>query len=574
MLNHQEKNGSFKDSVFITSLVISCLDQENIEVRSKAFNWLLSKKNKDFSFDSNLSINFYALIALFKHDSSLFDGNLLAKTLKTLILAESKEGGPYKDDNGVDLGTNAIIAYFLSLQDVDLPNMQNFFSDFVKKRNFDSKLIKNKYFIIYLISKCLKKEKKALISYLLEEKNASQDALSSLLILNSLIDLGCNFLDLTDEINLIKKQEIDSTSIFITNNGEVVNNSAYLANIFYLELISKKNKEIKKDFLLEKEKTILFSTLELAKKRFKDLPQDIAEIALNRIKKTIKDNKDKQMSLMAYYTKKSLGKNGQKISDQLIAEINLANIFFWTAFVIYDDFWDEDEEQDPKLLPIANFYARHYIEYFSSLFPKETMFNTFFQKLMDKLDAANTWENMHCRAKVIDSKLIIPEKLPNYGNYDLKFYPSSGHILGSVALFCFLGYYNEVRPLIAYFKHYLIAMQINDDVHDLEEDLRRGHLSTVVTLTINDFKEKYPYKKEIDLNNDLKEIKEIFWFKTVRNASEIAIYHTKKSREALKSISVIKNYAPLGHYIDIVENVAKSTLNEQVKSIDFLKTFK
>ncbi len=193
---------------------------------------------------------------------------------------------------------------------------------------------------------------------------------------------------------------------------------------------------------------------------------------------------------------------------------------------------------------------------------------------MDKLDAANTWENIHCRAKIIESKLIIPETLPDYGDYSLKFYPSSGHIFGSVAIFCALGYYSAVKPLITYFKHYLIAMQINDDAHDLEEDLRRGHLSTVATLVIKDFKEKYPLKKEIDLNNDLKEIKQIFWFKTVKDAVEIAIYHTQKSREALKSITILEDCAPLEHYINIVENVAKNTLIEQKKSIDFLKNFK
>lgn len=574
MINYQEENGSFKDSIFITSLIISCLNQENSEIKDKALNWLLSKKDKNFVFDSNLGINFYALIALFKHDPSIIDGSALAKILKTLISAEIKEGGPYKDDNGIDLGTNAIIAYFLSLHDVDLPNMQDFFNNCIKNKNFESKLIKNKHFIIYLISKFLKKEKTNLINYLLKEKNSSQDALNSLLILNSLIDLDYNQLDLIHEINLIKKQTINSSSVFLVNNKEIINNSASLANAFYLELINRINRKVEKDFFSEKEKSILCLTLELAKKRFKDLPQEISEIALNRIKKTITDNKDKQMSLMAYCTKEALGKNGYKISNQMLAEINLANIFFWTAFVIYDDFWDEDEARDPKLLPIANLYARHYNEYFSSLFPKEMMFNTFFQKLMDKLDTANTWENVHCRAKIIRSKLMIPENLPDYGNYELKFYPSSGHVLGSAALFCLLGYYDEIKPLITFFKHYLISMQINDDVHDLEEDLRRGHLSTAVTLVINDFKEKYPQKKEIDLNNDLEEIKQIFWFKTVKDASEIAIYHTTKSREALKSIAIIENYAPLEHYINIVENVAKNTLNEQKKSIDFLKTFK
>ncbi|HOI60208.1 MAG TPA: hypothetical protein PKU93_02670 [Candidatus Pacearchaeota archaeon] len=569
MFDSQEKNGSFANSILLTSIIASCLDKENSKIREGAIKWLLSQ-NKDFVFSTNLGINFYALIAIFKNDSSIINGSILAKILKTLISVETKEGGPYT----TDIGINTIVAYFLSLQEVYLPNIQKLLHDCVNSKNFESDFIRNKYFIIYLISKSLKDKKQTLVSYLLKEKNCSKDALDSLLILNSLLDLGCKTLNLTKEIELLKKQNIDRTSIFCIDSKETILNSPSLANAFYLELINKKKKQAKVSFFTQNEKSIINLTLKLAEKKFESLPQEIAEIALNRIKKTIKDNKDKQMSLMAYYTREALGKKGYKISDQMIAEISLTNILFWTAFVIYDDFWDEDECKDPKLLPIANLYARHYVDYFSSLFPEKIMFNNFFHKLMDKLDAANTWENIHCRAKIIESKLIIPETLPDYGDYSLKFYPSSGHIFGSVAIFCALGYYSEVKPLITYFKHYLIAMQINDDAHDLEEDLGRGHLSTVAALVIKDFKEKYPLKKEIDLNNDLKEIKQIFWFKTVKDAAEIAIYHTQKSREALKSITILEDCAPLEHYINIVENVAKNTLIEQKKSIDFLKNFK
>ena len=57
------------------------------------------------------------------------------------------------------------------------------------------------------------------------------------------------------------------------------------------------------------------------------------------------------MSLMSFYTKEAFGKKGEKISDDIVAEMGLANIFFWTAFIIYDDFWDEDEEAQPRKLP-------------------------------------------------------------------------------------------------------------------------------------------------------------------------------------------------------------------------------
>jgi hypothetical protein len=157
-----------------------------------------------------------------------------------------------------------------------------------------------------------------------------------------------------------------------------------------------------------------------AQERFVGFSPDMKNSALSQVERTMRGNRDKQMSLMAYYTKKALGKRGESFSDEFIAQMGLANIFFWTAFIIYDDFWDEDEAAQPKILPTANLFARHYTDFFSSLLPPETKFRDFFHELMDRLDEANTWETIHCRTKVNNGKFFIPEKLPDYGEYELK----------------------------------------------------------------------------------------------------------------------------------------------------------
>lgn len=541
LLKNQNTNGSFNDSLLLTGLILSCLGDEASLIKDKALKWLLSKKDDNWMFDNNLGINFIVLSAIFKCNPSIIDGIALAKILEILISYEIKEGGPYTND----LGINAAIGYFLSLQEVDLPNLEDLITKHISQKDFKSELFENKYLTIYLISKFIK-NKQLLINYLKKEE-PEHNILNNALILSSFANLGCDI-----EKNLKIKEGQDNDSL--------------LSMALLLKLNQKERKE---SLFNKKEELVINKILELAKQRFSDLGEEMADIAFNEIVKTIKRNKDKQMSLMPYYTKEALGKKGLKISDKTVVEMGLANIFFWTAFIIYDDFWDEDEAQDPKILPTANLFARHYVDYFSSL-PK---FNKFFHNLMDKLDAANTWETMHCRARIEKSKLIIPQKLPQYDNYELKFHPSSGHILSSVAMFYSLGYgenSKEVKNLISYFKNYLIAMQINDDVHDFEEDLKRGHLSTTIVMLLEDLE---PNQMQIDLINDLEKLKRMFWFKTVIKASEKAIYHTEKAREALKNIGIIENFAPLEHYIDITENVAKRTLEEQSKSVHFLNNF-
>jgi hypothetical protein len=258
--------------------------------------------------------------------------------------------------------------------------------------------------------------------------------------------------------------------------------------------------------------------------RFKNINPEFKKIAKKAINQTIEKNKDRQMSLMPYYFKQALGKKGKKISDSLIAKLGLANTFFWTAFIIYDDFWDEDEKAAPKLLPVANLLARSYIDLFNKITNSDSQFNLFFTDLMDKLDSANTWETLHCRTKVREDIFYIPQRLTDYKDYTKKFEPASGHILGCISLMLILKYKingPEINNLISYFKNYLIAMQINDDAHDLQEDLKRGHLSTVVVMFLRDWQKKYPNQKTINLKNDSEKIQQLFWFTTVKKSCRL-----------------------------------------------------
>lgn len=355
------------------------------------------------------------------------------------------------------------------------------------------------------------------------------------------------------------------------NLEKIIKKPESLAYKILIKFYKKVNlKKIKND---KAEKIISKKILIEAKKRFKHLEPGFRTIALEEINRTLKKNKDKQMSLISYYFKLALGGTGKNISEDFVIQAGLANIFYWTAFIIYDDFWDEDDKAIPRILPAANLYARHYTDFYS----QDPKFRVFFHGLMDKLDAANTWETVYCRTKVINSKFVIPDKLPDYGNYDFKFYPAAGQILGPMAMLIKTGFSlnsREAKNLTNYFKNYLIAMQINDDAHDYIEDMERGHLSTVVVTLLKDWQEKYPELKEIDLVADLKKLQELFWFKTIKTACKLAITYTTRSREALDKLHFLEDSAPLAHFINIAENVAKTALDEQQKSLDFLSEFK
>ncbi len=515
----QQKDGGFLDSaglpsVIYTALILSCLNHcretaETKDIKEKAAGFLLSQKDENWKFGGDTLNTFCILAALAEYDKELIDGAAIAKILNGFVNLEVQEGGPYYSQSAtgdiekvIDPATNASIARFLKLLDVELPNLESFHG-------------------------------------ILDTTSKIADVLHLVLVLALSAAISLEELNVTEQLS--KKRH---------------------------------DKEAGKIHFDDAEQRMMDKIMEAAEKRFSGLPAEMKNLAMHSIKKTINGNRDKQMSLIAYYAKQALGKKVEKISDALVAEMGLANIFFWTAFIIYDDFWDEDEAADPRILPIANLYARSYIDFFDSVLPESTGFRKFFHDLMDDLDAANNWETIHCRAEVRGSKFIVPENLPDYGDYEFKYRPASGNILGPVAILVSMGYglnSSEVKNLISYFRNYLIAMQINDDAHDWEEDMKRGHLSTVVVMLLKDSGWS---KKEIDLETDLLELKKVFWFKTIAKIAQTAINYTEKSRECLRSMTVLENPAMLERFIDLTEGVAKKALKEQKESVNFLRTYK
>lgn len=587
LINHQQEDGSFLDSkgtksVLSTALILSCLNNlketvELKEIKQKAANFLLSQKDNDWLFSENIGADFCALSALMKYNPEIIDGRAIAKILMVLTSVETKEGGPYYSYFGkekertpkrVDLGVNSEVAYFLSLQNVELPELNNLIEAAIESGDFKSEFWTSDYPVIYLISKFYKGGKKQkMIDFILsrEESGKWEDPLNTALAASSLLNLNYPVEKLEKEMNYLKNCDIGSFTLDIA---------------FYLETLDRvdsagraEKPAFDRKFTADEEK-IYNLIIKIAQQRFSSLSGKIKDYAMEEIKKVIKGNPDKQMTFMSYYFKKALGKKGERISTEMVAKLGLANIFFWTAFIIYDDFIDE--EGDPKIISTANLYARDFTTLFNTLFSPKSDFNRFFRKLMDKLDEANTWEAVNCRAKVNGTKIEIPQNIPDYGNYEVAYQPASAHILGPVEMLFYLGYKEnspEVQNLISYFKNYLIAMQLNDDMHDWEEDLRRGHLSTVVVMLLKDYKEAKPDKREIDMEKDLAELQKIFWFKTIVKAAEITVQHTEKSRQALESMTILEDLSPLERFIEITEGAAKKALREQKATSDFLKTY-
>lgn len=596
----QRTDGGFEDfsgreamaanSLLLLFLLEKNEDEKILSIRKKSADFLLRYKSDDWVFSKDLGFNFLVLYALSEYDKEIFSGEALAKILLTLTEAEEKIGGPYLSvvdgEQKVDLFANIVIAGFLNNFEVQLSNLEEFFSKVFELQNFYSDQATD-LLNIYFLSKFYKGSG---IKKIIEKIFASRgddgfwsDASADMLVFCSLINFGCLpdkeseekyfsevFLSSDLFLPFIHLKEINNADRVF---GQIINSSLFLNITSKLAEDEKKSKENSEEN--REEEKMVDKILSLNKKRFSLLPDYFRNFANEQIEEVAKRNSDRQMLLMPYYFRSALGGKGEIFSDDFVAELGLHNAFFWTAFIIYDDFIDQ--EGDPKLISTANIYAREFTGFFRSIFPADKKFDDFFSCLMDKLDAANTWEALYCRIKVKDEKIIIPENLPDYKDYEVAYEPASAHILGSVAMLYKMGFSLEsceVKNLIEYFRHYLIAMQFNDDIYDWEEDLRRGQISTAVCALLNDWKKENPEKNEIDFKKDISEIRKIFCFSTMEKLSSEAIKHTQESQKALDKMDFLENKAPLEKFINLTQNASQKAFLEQKKTRDFLDNFK
>lgn len=642
----QRKNGSFLSlsssnprdftgakkyhTIFPAFLVLSCLSglKETSNVRTikrKAAAFLLAQKSEHWSFNywaretkeakqmpypDDLDDTFCALSALFQYKPELIDGSAMAKIVTLLTAVEEKEGGPYrtwlvppdakKVWKDVDLVANSNIAYFLSLEDISLPNLTAFVESVIDASSYTSPYYPSEYPVIYFISRFYRgKKTKKIKDFLLSKRHASGkwvNPLNTALAVNSLLNLGTPPDKLDKSIAyLAKTQAPDSWEPYTLCVDPEIDGKRHYAGssvvtaALCLEAMAQYLQSVKRQSQKRgvgrsaKESSDLSSVYnevaEKARRRFFILGGDIKRQALGVLKATLKRDKDKQIVLMPYFFKVSLGKNGKSVSDDLLIQLGLANLYGWIAYTIYDDFFDD--EGDSKILSVANLCLRELTTIFNEVLPRDSGFPVFFHKAIDTLDSANTWEVSNCRVnpkKLVKLTKLRSLKIPEYGDLTKLAEKSIGHASGPAAILFSLGYKtdsSEIKNLMKFFKHFLIARQLNDDAHDWERDLKMGHINAVGAEIIKTLKQKN--KKTVkgkSLNVKGNELfQEIFWYEVVVGVCQDVLKHVQLAREALQKISVIVNTSLFEKLLASIEQSAQEALKEREETIRFLKAY-
>lgn len=635
------KNPETHRTTFFTALTISCLENFKNEplaksIISKAVKFLLSQKSELWSFNywardsqesksmpypDDLDDTFCALSAIYKHNPKIIDGAALAKIVAILTATEKQEGGPYRTwlvpENSpeiwkdIDLAVNSNIAYFLSLQDINLENIERFIESAIEAKKYYSPYYASPYSVIYFISRFYKGGKSnKIIEFLIKNRRADGswgNHLDNAFALSSLLNLEYrgNIKKSADYlIKYIEKGAFENHPFgieLIKNGITYYSGSPVLTAAFCLEMLAKTNKygaiavddhsaiTTLKEKIDKKELAIYSKIIATTKKRFTTAGPELKKQSLKFFGEIIEKSSNKQIALLPYFFRKALGRKGRRIPDNLIIDLGVVNAYGWLAYTIYDNFLDD--EGDPAALSVANFCLRELsLMYtsvilngekrseesrrsFASLRMTKTRFKIF-NKIMNGIDSANSWELKYCRGKIDGNILIPPSPLPDYKNYSKLAERSLGHALGPIAILLSLEYKHnskEIKNILAFFNHYIIARQLNDDAHDWEEDLKKGHISAANALLL---KKLNKAGKKINLGKDLPNLQSIYWNSVILDICDEILKQIKKAKKVLDSMPVIENKSIIATILDPIESSARTAIAEQQKTSEFLENYK
>lgn len=587
-------------TTFLTALILDCLNKlpdshYRNKIQEKAARFLISQKSGDFTFNywdrrsgefktmpypDDLDDTFCALAALHNFNNKIINGLALAKIVKILTATEKEPGGPYQTWlvsknakliwHDVDLAVNNNVAYFLSLFKINIPSLFELTEAAILKQSFTSRYYPDFYPTIYFIAQWYRGAlSKSLIKFLLKRKNKDDnwgDPLSTALAVSALLHLGLSPLRVKPSINYLKKTQLKDGSwpaYGFCFDPAMAGRPFYagspaLTTAFCLGAIAKFYRSSFDYHDNRIDDSDRREAISIVTQRFSQLPEPVKTLASNMATNLLKiDAVQPIAGLPSLFTKCLKPRYRNQVSKKTLARLGAANFFGWIAYTIYDDFIDE--EGDPVLVGVANICLREVVKIFGDIdFGKnKKSFEVIFQEIMDRLDNANSWE----------AKSRALRKIPQFGDLSVLADRSLGHALGPLATLHMFSRIDEptIQAIKKFFKHYLIARQLSDDMHDWQEDLAKGHISAVGAIILQTINKK---KAGID------DFRIWFWRQTVKDVCKRISIELSQARQAIGQSKVIHKPDELINIMLFpIEKTVQKTLNEQAMMIEFLAEY-
>lgn len=252
-----------------------------------------------------------------------------------------------------------------------------------------------------------------------------------------------------------------------------------------------------------------------------------------------------------------------------LATLGELNVYTWLAYTIYDHVLDGEPLTDH--LPVANTALRLVLSGYRRVFPPGHSFHQKVDNVFTAMDTANSWEARHCRFKIKDTAITI-DSLPAYGRCNLLAQRSYAHVLGPLALVHLSSPSPDaVESIEKGLSHYLIARQLNDDLHDWQQDMRAGQASAVVTYILKQCKVK---PGDYTIDSLITRMQANFWNHSMEAIAANICRHVDISRKHLLKSGLMNKSGEFFALLTHLEDIARQSSKEHDRFQDFADTYR
>lgn len=540
---------------------LAFLDNERHE--NGAYNyWARSSSYvKKLAYPDDLDDTALAIASSIIYTGNEPSGDMLAPLVHLLTGAELAEGGPYNTWicnwrcdprwQNCDLGVNANIAYMLSLLNIELPNLEAFFEQALVEGVLTSEYYPSPIILLYFIARSYKgKSRDRAIELILKYQTDDMDwgnSLLSALACSSLLRLKAEGVDYAKIIDTLLAAQLPDGSwpreiLYLdpsTAHARWYHGSTALTTTCLLEAISLYQDRAQETPSAKSEPTqdrhihtdaIIRSFIDDA-----TLADPLFGIqAFTLSKKILANSLSHESMVLAFIWKDMLEDTTSLPPDETLILLGKANLAGWIGYTIMDAIVDGDT--DGELAPFGIWAIRYLSRLYQEILSSEDYHCV--DILLSGMEAALCHEHSNRLPQAFDiTTYALPDRsiLPTY-------HKSIGHALPALAVLMLSGERSDspaYKHTLEFFMAYLAARQLNDDAHDVVDDITSGILTPIGHIVLSRIRTKNTDTKTKPLQLTEKNIiLETFWydaFDEVHGLIETHIESAKKSLEKLPS---------------------------------------
>lgn len=594
----QFSNGSFENSPFQTALILIFLKQFSgtqslNEVITPALNYLMTQSSLTYSWNYRDRHSYHAplpddlddtalvLTALTLYQPDLVTDDHLIALTHTLISCEQSVGGPYstwivpatlRDSwNDCDLVVNSNIYRLLKLHSIDLEPLHHYLAHSSTYSLFISKYYSDLQILFFLSCSSAIENTTPLLEQLELLRPTLITSLDLALFSTTYLQLGGRPHEISSEIHLLKKihpdtvtadpfcvEEKDGTTITYSGSSSLTL-AAIIQAITLYEYHAHPHPQVSDSRDRRRIHKIRNKTLAC----FDRMHPEIKTVFQELLYRFEHYPTAREIFILPWLWYQSLNPHYRTPHHrQQIELLCVAQVFGWIGYSLIDHCIDTQNHSEH--IPLAQLCLRELDHIIFTHSPQTTIRSC--KNILRTIDQALYQETSTSHRNL--QSLILP--IDQLGSYQQalgqSYRKSYGHALGA----CIITHTFDTE---LFFKHYLIARQLNDDAHDWLEDLEHGIINPVAVRIFEILKTIHPDRKSIHIHQDRQLLQSIFWYEAIDDIVMDIYEQCTQVRNLVAQYNLFTDTTLLDMLIEPLEKSATLALRERDRITRFLEKY-